>query len=435
MNYKIHRGTQEIGGSCVEVWTASSRIIVDFGLPLVNAKGESFAINAYKNASVEELIEKGILPNIQSVYQAGTHTALILSHSHQDHCGLLHYLHSDCRVYLGEATHRLIELTNIFSGKTWKIKYPHYFESGKSFRIGDITITPYLMDHSAFDAYAFLIQAEGKSLFYSGDFRIHGRKQNAFKWFSHHVPQHIDYLLLEGTSIGRSEKPFLSEMDMETAFAESFTQSKAIHLIYTSGQNIDRLVSIYRACKKSEKTFVIDFYIANILKELAELKYKLPYPSPSYPEINVFYPYRLSNSMVKQGKKELLYNFTEHKITKEEISAQHDNIVMLVRPSMLKDITYLENLEGGVFIYSMWQGYKKEESYKTLINYLLQRGMTEKDIHTSGHADREGLKAMVEVLKPKTIVPIHTFEGDAYEGIFENTKVLLLQDNETISIE
>jgi len=291
------------------------------------------------------------------------------------------------------------------------------------------------MDHSAFDAYAFLIQAEGKSLFYSGDFRIHGRKQNAFKWFSHHVPQHIDYLLLEGTSIGRSEKPFLSEMDMETAFVESFSQSKAIHLIYTSGQNIDRLVSIYRACKKSDKTLVIDFYIANILKELASLGSKLPYPSPSYPEIKVCFPSRLSSMITKEGKENLLYRFKKYKITKEEISTQHDNIVMLVRPSMLKDITYLENLDGGVFIYSMWQGYKKEKAYKKLMDYLLKRGMSEIDIHTSGHADREGLKAMVEVLKPKTIVPIHTFEGDAYESIFENTKVLRLQDNETISIE
>jgi hypothetical protein len=32
------------------------------------------------------------------------------------------------------------------------------------------------MDHSAFDAYGFLISAGDKSLFYTGDFRGHGRK-------------------------------------------------------------------------------------------------------------------------------------------------------------------------------------------------------------------------------------------------------------------
>ena len=31
--FKIHRGTKEIGGSCVEVWTESTRILLDFGIP------------------------------------------------------------------------------------------------------------------------------------------------------------------------------------------------------------------------------------------------------------------------------------------------------------------------------------------------------------------------------------------------------------------
>ena len=65
--------------------------------------------------------------------------------------------------------------------------------------IGDITVTPYWMDHSAFDAYAFMIESQGKSLFYSGDFRSHGRKSRAFRWFTHNAPKNVDYLLLEGT--------------------------------------------------------------------------------------------------------------------------------------------------------------------------------------------------------------------------------------------
>jgi ribonuclease J len=33
MKFKIHRGTNEIGGSCVEVRTESARILLDFGMP------------------------------------------------------------------------------------------------------------------------------------------------------------------------------------------------------------------------------------------------------------------------------------------------------------------------------------------------------------------------------------------------------------------
>ena len=39
MTFIIHRGASEIGGSCVEVCSASTRIIVDIGMPLMNSDG------------------------------------------------------------------------------------------------------------------------------------------------------------------------------------------------------------------------------------------------------------------------------------------------------------------------------------------------------------------------------------------------------------
>jgi len=145
MDFKIHRGTKEIGGSCVEVWTELTRLVVDFGMPLVNPDKTQFNSREIKNTSARVLINKGILPNIQSLYDKSKNTALILSHAHQDHYGLINYLHEDCKIYLGKATQKLIELTNIFTNQDWTISNPKHFESGKTFAIGDIEITPYLM--------------------------------------------------------------------------------------------------------------------------------------------------------------------------------------------------------------------------------------------------------------------------------------------------
>ena len=75
---------------------------------------------------------------------------------------------------MGEATHKIIELNNLFTPQENIIENPEYFEMEKQFQIRDISVTAYWMDHSAFDAYAFLIEADGKSIFYSGDFRGHG---------------------------------------------------------------------------------------------------------------------------------------------------------------------------------------------------------------------------------------------------------------------
>lgn len=433
MNFQIHRGTKEIGGSCVEIWTQSTRIVLDLGMPLVNPDKTQFDSKTIKNLSVNELIKRGTLPNIKGLYEKKGDTALVLSHAHQDHFGFLKYVNETCRIYLGRATKKLIEITSIFTNQDLELSNLQHFESGKPLFIGDIEVTPYLMDHSAFDSYAFLIKANGKSLFYSGDFRIHGRKTKAFDWFSHNTERNVDYLLLEGTSIGRVDKYFPTETEIETEFVNTFKQSKGINLIYTSGQNIDRLVSIYRACKRTRKTLAIDFYIANILKELSEFG-AIPYPSKSFPEIKVFFPYRLSRMISNKGQEMLLYRFKDYKITKEQIGEQVDKTVMIVRPSMLKDLEYVKGIENGIFIYSMWDGYKKDKTTKEFIDLLIGKGMTEKTIHTSGHADRDALKRMVEILKPKNLVPIHTFEGDEYQKIFTDSNVVRINDNEIVAI-
>ncbi len=434
MKFKIHRGTKEIGGSCVEIWTDKCRIVVDIGMPLVNPDRTPFDSRALKDLSTQELVRQGILPDIRGLYDESGDTSLLLSHAHQDHFGLLQYVNSNCPVLLGKATKKLIEITNIVTNQEWEMTNFRHFESGTPFILGDFEITPYLMDHSAFDAYAFLIRAEGKSLFYSGDFRIHGRKAKTFDWFCQNVPGDVDCLLLEGTTIGRENSLFPTESEIEEELVNTFKSGGGINLVYASGQNIDRLVSIYRACKKSGKILAIDFYIANVLKDLSEFA-RLPYPSESFPDIRVFFPYRLSRMITGQGREKLLYRFRTFKITREEIDKKSGSVVMLVRPSMRGDLERLNNLEGGTFIYSMWHGYRKEKSTKAFVDYLLGRGMTEIEIHTSGHADRDALRRMVDALNPTHIVPIHTFEADEYQDVFRGRDILQLDDKEMAVVE
>ena len=121
--------------------------------------------------------------------------------------------------------------------------------------------------------------------------------------------------------------------------------------LYFSAQNIDRLVSFYRASLKTGKIFAIDFYTANILGSLKDCA-RIPYPSKHYANIRVFFPYWLCRRITGQGKQELMYKYKGYKITKKEISDRSGEIMMMVRPSMLKDLTLIKNIEGAVFIYS-----------------------------------------------------------------------------------
>ena len=430
MKFKIHRGTKEIGGSCVEVWTDNTRILLDFGMPLIAENGEEFNFYPYKDLTWQELIEKGILHDIEGLYPDSTKLidGIVISHAHQDHVGLLGYVNSNIKHYLGEATHEIIKLDNVFNRKDLQLKNLYYFEKSKSFNIGDITITPYWADHSAFDAYSFLVEANGKSIFYSGDFRSHGRKTKAFEWFTLNAPKKVDYLLLEGTTIGNSDKLFKTETEIENELMEVFKQPNKINLIYTSGQNIDRLVSIYRACIRTNKTMVVDVYVASVLKILSRFA-RIPFPSEKFKDMKVLFASYLCRKLKDDGREKQFYQFKRFKITKEEISNQPDAFVMTVRPALKAELEHIYNMDGGNLIYSMWEGYLDKKYTSDFVAYLEGRNFIMHQIHTSGHADTPTLKRMVEAIQPKHIVPIHTFKGDKYQEIFEYL-IVRLKDGE-----
>ncbi|MCL2233012.1 MAG: MBL fold metallo-hydrolase [Treponema sp.] len=432
MTFTIHRGASEIGGSCVEICSAAARIVIDIGMPLMNPDGSPFDSANAEKLSVDDLRKEKTLPDIPALYGSveGKETALLISHAHQDHYGLISFVDKKIPVYVGKAAHKLIKLTAVFTCKEMTIENPCYFESGKPFTCGDIEITPYLMDHSAFDAYAFLVRFGGKSLLYTGDFRAHGRKSKLFYKLLHDAPKNVDWLLMEGTTLSRGKQRSKTEEQLEKQFVETFKDTRGLNMVYTSGQNIDRLVTIFRSCRRCGKLFVIDFYIATILSELAALGYKLPRPSRNFPEIKVFFPMRLRKKMENLGRKDLIERFSEYEITTEEINDKTDSVVMTIRPSMNCDIERIQNLTGAAVIYSMWEGYKKYPETKEFFKNLEERGAVIKSIHTSGHADHDILQKLISSVSPREVVPIHTTEGGKYKEYFPVSNIRSVNNGE-----
>ncbi|RPH49076.1 MAG: MBL fold metallo-hydrolase [Desulfobacteraceae bacterium] len=429
MKLTVHRGTNEIGGTCIELQSGTSRILLDFGMPLVNKSGNSFDFAQYKSLSVQELIKQGILPDVKSAYSEKPEIdGVIISHPHADHFGLMQYLSKKIPIWLGEATHRILKLNNIFLRQNNKILNPKYFEKEKSFTVGKFTITAYWADHSAFDSYSFLVEAEDKRIFYSGDFRSHGHKAKAYKWFLHNAPKDIDCLLIEGTKIGQKKEKHKTEGDIKDELAGLFKKSESINYIYTASQNIDRLVSIYRACLTSQKTFVVDVYTANVLDTLSDFA-RLPSPLKGFPNLKVLFPNILTTGLFKRGYGKMAIKFSKYKITKEEISRNPSDFVLLVRPSMRKDLGKIKTDKGNL-IYSMWEGYKEQKTTQQFIDWLKSKNFAVYNIHTSGHADINTLKEFADAIAPNAIIPIHTFHKQNYKNIFSQ-KIIELNDNET----
>src|SRR5204862_513999 len=77
----------------------------------------------------------------------------------------------------------------------------------------------------------------------------------------------VDVLLLEGTRVtdgSEDGRSVLSETDLEAAFEERFRATKGLGIVLAAGQNLDRLVTIYRASRRAGRTLVVDLAAATV---------------------------------------------------------------------------------------------------------------------------------------------------------------------------
>ncbi len=408
----IHRGTKEIGGTAVEIEASGQRIVVDLGLPLD-------AVEA----------DPALLPAIPGLREADPSLlAVVVSHGHRDHWGLLPLIRPDVPIVLGEATERIMRaaadfVPGGFAPAVWK-----HLESGKPLEIGPFVITPHLVDHSGFDAYALEIEAGGRRLFYSGDLRAHGRKGALFERMVRNPPRNIDVMLMEGSSLGRlaDDERFPTEKALENAFVERFRNTAGIVLVCCSAQNIDRVVTVYRAAKRTGRTIVVDAYAAEVLK--ATGRDSIPKPVRGWPNIAVFIPQAQRVHLARKGIAPIVDSYRGFRMWPEQLAEEAPRSVMLFRPWMLGDLERNRALTGARVIWSQWEGYLADGAGARLKAECEARGIPFEVLHTSGHASVADLQRLAAAVAPKALVPIHTFGASRFPQLFGN--VVTREDGE-----
>ncbi|MFN2344019.1 MAG: MBL fold metallo-hydrolase, partial [Desulfonatronovibrio sp.] len=321
MNICIYRGSNQIGGSCVEIEQDGQRIILDVGLPL----------DAETN-------DKALLPAIEGLDGSDPDLlGIFLSHTHLDHTGLLKHISPEIKVGLGPAARRIIKAALPFlPDKFPTVPEGWEYQSWKSFQVGPFKITPYLVDRSAYDAYALLIEAGNKRLFYSGDFRGHGRKAKLFQNILTKPPINIDVLLMEGSTLGRIDQglSFPSETDIENELVNAFTSTKGLAMVHASGQNVDRVVSIMRASKRTNRILLIDLYTAVIL----EATQNSSIPQSHWPEMALLVPHYQRVKILKNAWFDTLKRHSSNRVFLEKVKQNPEKYTLLFRPLFISDL-------------------------------------------------------------------------------------------------
>ncbi|KRR23596.1 MBL fold metallo-hydrolase [Bradyrhizobium retamae] len=417
MRIRIHRGTREIGGTCIELESAGSRILLDLGLPL----------NATDLAST-------LLPEVDGLDGGSADLlAIILSHGHRDHWGLVPKASRKIPLVMGKATESIMRAAADFVPDAIALNAARYLEHGKLIQIGPFAIVPRLVDHSGFDAYAIEIEAAGKRLFYSGDLRAHGRKAKMFEALVHTPPRAIDIMLMEGSSLGRlaDDESFPTEEALENIFVDRFKDTTGMALVACSAQNIDRVVTVYRAAKRTGRTLVVDAYAAEVLK--ATGYDNIPKPVAGWSNLAVFIPQRQRLHLKNNGIAPLVDSYREFRLWPEQLAQKASRAVMLFRPWMMRDLDQANALSGAKVFWSQWDGYLRAGSPgAALMADCESRGIPFETIHTSGHAGPGDLRRLAAAVAPKKLIPIHTFERDKFPSLFE--KVVLANDGDWVLV-
>lgn len=394
MEINVLRGTNQIGGSIIEVISNQAKIILDAGTEL-------------------DETEEIIVPPIQGLFiGSASYDAVLVSHYHQDHTGLLNYVVDGIPIYM---TRKMSTIHNKISQRMGKpIEYEpiiidadgQKLDGSYSFIIKDIKVTPYLCDHSAYDAYMYLLETTNDSILYTGDYRSNGRK--AFSTFLSKLPNQVNKLISEGTVLSRQEN-IINET--EAALEErlfNLMQTDNPIFVLASTTNIDRIVSVYNASHKAGRVLAIDAFQADLLEAIGDV----PCPS-AHSDIKV----------IQVGKPtkahEELKRFSGHTLPRNILETK--KFTMLIRPSipMKKYLAGMrgETLKNATLIYSMWHGYLQKKRTKDYIDYCRQKGMRIVYIHTSGHADKQTIQAIIEKVNPRELIPIHTENPETLVGM------------------
>jgi ribonuclease J len=375
-------GVEEIGLNMTVFQYADDLIIVDAGLmfPEEEMLGVDIVIPDYSY----------ILDNREKV------KGIILTHGHEDHTGALPFLLKELNVpVFGTALtlalvreklneHNLLDISLI------PVKPRDIITLGV-FKVEFIRVT-----HSIVDGVGLGIQTPFGSIIHTGDFKldptpVDGELMDLHK-FTEYGEKGTLLMLSDSTNAEKGGFTF-SEREVRRAFEDIFAKSKGRIIIATFASNIHRIQqAIDVAVQYDRKVIMCGKSMVSNAGIALELGYlKIP-----------------AGTWVKM---ENLRDLHDEEVVIITTGSQGEPMSVLSRIA-IDEHKQIKIKEGDTVILSAKIIPGNERSIGKIINHLMRRGADVKyekvsDIHVSGHASKEELKLMLNMVKPKYFMPVH----------------------------
>jgi ribonuclease J len=212
---------------------------------------------------------------------------------------------------------------------------------------------------------------------------------------------------------------FASEAELEDVFQDAFNETPGLVLIQTSPQNIDRMVTIYRACLKSGRYLVFDLYAASILDATGNPAI----PQSHWKQINLAIPNRQRVQIKTNGWFDALSRHASNRIyLRKDIARNPGKYVLLFRSVWMNDLERADCLAGASLIHSQWEGYLNEPGWQKVDIWRKRHGIRLHQMHTSGHASPMDLQRFAKAISPKVLVPIHSANPKGFRALCPNVE-------------
>ncbi len=404
----FHNGLRTIGGTIIEIIYEDSHIFFDFGseynpaAPVQPTDLQSL-LDLNLMPFVDNLFDKTIdLKGYESKENTFKNTAVFLSHVHLDHSKVINYLDESIPLYALKGTQSLLNTLNINNDFLFARNGEHKnntrdvigLDDNESVNIGKIKVTLMPVDHDAYGSCGMKIETPDLTITYTGDIRIHGyRKQNSLDFCRENFE--TDVLIIEGVSVSfrdigedveTHEEAHESEVSLIEEIKEVLENNKNKQLTFNYYiSNIERIEEIIKA---SQRKVVLDSYYAYVVKQ-----------ATGYDA----YYYDLTGIDYGLNK--------EKEISFDVLAGDEKEYLFQLSDNALKQLDKLKN--GGIYIHSnavpLFEG---DPAYKPFMDNFAKKDIEVKKIACSGHAFAEDLIKLINLIKPKLLVPIHSFHPE-----------------------